>query len=144
MYNLNGAPQAYCYPLNIGQQGLDDDPNSAFWRERDLLLHAQGKDTPLFLTQGYLETNTKPDGGFTLFNQMTGPKRAWFGQFDHVRGWETGGNPPELLTGREGFGEEVVRFFDQLPEGRASRGRPRDRGAGRPRPVPRRGIVAAR
>ncbi len=116
MYNLNGAPQGYCYPLNVGQQ-QDDAPDSAFWRERDLVVHGEGKDTPLFLTQGYLETNTKPDGAFTFFNQMTGPKRAWFGQFDHVRGWETGGNPPELLTGRGGFGDEVVRFFDRYVKG---------------------------
>ena len=44
--------------------------------------------TPLFLTQGFLDRNTKPDGAFAYRDAMKGPKRAWFGQFDHVRGYE--------------------------------------------------------
>jgi uncharacterized protein len=115
MYNVNSAPLAYCYPLNLGLQ-QDDDPNSAFWQERDLLLTTKGKKTPLFLTQGFLETNTKPDGGFDLFNRLAGPNRAWFGQFDHVRGWETD-QDGRLLTGREGFAEEMMRFFDHHVKG---------------------------
>jgi len=41
----------------------------------------KGKKTPLFLTQGFLENNTKPDGTWDLFNGMAGPKRAWFGMW---------------------------------------------------------------
>ncbi|MDQ3985754.1 MAG: CocE/NonD family hydrolase [Actinomycetota bacterium] len=114
MYNLNGAPQAYCYPLNIGLQ-QDDDPNSAFWRERDLLRQAKGSDVPLFLTQGFLETNTKPDGAFDFFNSLKGPNRAWFGQFDHVRGWEKLGE--RFQTGRDDFVEEMMRFLDHYVKG---------------------------
>ncbi|MGH3117485.1 MAG: CocE/NonD family hydrolase [Gaiellales bacterium] len=115
MYIANSAPLAYCYPLNLGLQ-QDDDPSSAFWQERDLLLTTKGAKTPLFLTQGFLETNTKPDGGFDLFNDLAGPNRAWFGQFDHVRGWETD-EDGHYLTGRDEFAEEMMRFFDHYVKG---------------------------
>ena len=110
MYVLNGVPQAWCYPLNVVLQ-QQDDPDVPFWVERDLLPMAAGKRTPLFMTQGFLETNTLPDAAFDFFNAMAGPKRAWFGQFDHVRGWQKEGK--KYATGREGFAEEVVRFLDR-------------------------------
>ena len=109
-YLVNGTgPNGPCYAANIARQQLDD-PDEPFWRERDLIPALKGATTPLFLTQGFLETNTKPDGLAAAWNAMAGPKRAWFGQFDHVRGWETSGG--ELLTGRPGFIEEVMRFLD--------------------------------
>ena len=40
----------------------------------------------LFMTQGFIENNTKPDGAYDFFNGVAGPKRAWFGMWDHVRG----------------------------------------------------------
>lgn len=115
MYHANGAPQVWCYGVNIGLQ-QQDDPDSLFWKERDLLPATKGKRTPLFLTQGFLETNTKPDGAFDLFEGLKGPKRAWFGQFDHVRGWEQGGGG-EYLMGRASFTAEMMRFFDRYVKG---------------------------
>ena len=110
-YVVNGiGPNAGCYGANVGQQQLDD-PTVDFWKARDLLPPLQGATTPLFLTQGFLESNTKPDGLVTVWKGMAGPKRAWFGQFDHVRGWEKQGD--ELAVGRDGFGDEVIRFLDQ-------------------------------
>jgi predicted acyl esterase len=110
-YNLNGAPQPHCYPLNIAQQ-QDDDADSAFWAARDLLRSTKGATTPLFLTQGFLERNTKPDGAFAFFNGLSGDEhRAWFGQFDHVRGWEKASGRFE--TGREVFIDELLRFLDE-------------------------------
>ena len=115
-YHVNGtSPNAGCYAANVGQQQLDD-PTEPFWRARDLLRAARGATTPLFLTQGFLERNTKPDGAFEFYNGMAGPKRAWFGQFDHVRGWEVS-EDGELQTGRAGFIEEVMRFFDRHVKG---------------------------
>jgi predicted acyl esterase len=115
-YQINGAPQAWCYGVNMGLQ-QQDDPNAPFWLERDLLFTSPGEATPLFLTQGFLETNTKPDGAFDYWNGLDGPhNRAWFGQFDHVRGWERTG--PDGYTsgryhmGREVFVEEMMRFLD--------------------------------
>ena len=115
-YNVNGAPQAWCYGVNLGMQ-QQDDPESAFWAERDLLEAAKGSKVPLFLTQGFLETNTKPDGAFDYFNLMRGDhNRAWYGQFDHVRGWETNGDGTYLM-GRDTFVDEMMRFFDRHVKG---------------------------
>ena len=108
-YHANGTGGGACYGTNLGQQQLDD-PTVDFWKARDLLPPTQGATTPLFLTQGYLESNTKPDGAFTVWRNMAGPKRAWFGQFDHVRGWEMDGE--EFATGRAGFIDEAMRFLD--------------------------------
>ena len=119
MYNVNGAPQAWCYGVNYGLQ-QDDDPNSAFWAERDLLKMVEGARTPLFLTQGFLETNTKPDGAFDFFNLLAGndDQRAWYGQFDHVRGWEREtSNKKPYQMGRDTFTEEMMRFFDRYVKG---------------------------
>ena len=116
LYNANGAPQAWCYGVNLGLQ-QQDDPESAFWAERDLLRTTKGSRTPLFLTQGFLETNTKPDGAFALFKGMRGPKRAWFGQFDHVRGWERDRDGKGFSTGRSTFVAEMMRFFDRHVKG---------------------------
>ena len=109
-YVVNGTgANGACYGANVGQQQLDD-PTVDFWRARDLLPALKGATTPLLLTQGFLETNTKPDGMVTAWKGMAGPKRAWFGQFDHVRGWEMQGD--ERAVGRGGFTHEVVRFLD--------------------------------
>ena len=117
-YLLNGAPlDPSCYALNVAEQ-QQDDPESDFWKARDLIPEAAGRTTPLFLTQGYLETNTRPDGAFAFYNAMAGPKRAWFGQFDHVRGYEQD-STGTFLTGRGGFAEEAMRFLDHHVAGTA-------------------------
>ncbi|HEX2241463.1 MAG TPA: CocE/NonD family hydrolase [Actinomycetota bacterium] len=114
IYHVNSAPLAFCYPVNIALQ-QQDDPDSAFWAERDLLRTTKKSKVPLFLTQGFLETNTKPDGAFDFFNALAGPNRAWYGQFDHVRGWELQGK--EFATGRSVFAAEMMRFFDHYVKG---------------------------
>jgi predicted acyl esterase len=117
-YQVNGAPQAWCYPINIAGQDVDDDEGGFYWAERNLVPTSEGKTTPLFLTQGFLETNTKQDGAFEYFNGLEGSgHRAWYGQFDHCRAWETQGacssnSNERLAVGREGFVDEVMRFLD--------------------------------
>jgi predicted acyl esterase len=118
-YVANGAPQAWCYPVNIAGESLDSSESGPYWAERNLLPTAAGKTTPIFLTQGFLETNTKPDGAFEYFNSLAGTEnRAWFGQFDHCRAWETqkscsaGSTDTRLAVGRPGFAEEVMTFLD--------------------------------
>ncbi len=111
-YHANGAPQAWCYGVNMALQ-QQDDPTAPFWLERDLLFTSVGASTPLFLTQGFLERNTKPDGAFDYFNLLEGTEhRAWFGQFDHVRGWETTSDGSRMQTGRDTFVDEMMRFLD--------------------------------
>jgi predicted acyl esterase len=113
-YQLNGAPQAWCYGVNIAMQ-QSDRADAAFWKQRDLLPSTKGKRTPLFLTQGFLENNTKPDAAYEFFNAMAGPKRAWFGQFAHVRGWEKIGS--RYQSGRSVFVAELMRFLDRYVKG---------------------------
>ena len=125
MYNANGAPQSWCYGVNYGLQ-QQDDPDSEFWAERDLLRTTKGVDTPLFLTQGFLESNTKADAAFDFYNRLDGPNRAWFGQFDHYRGWERDGSGA-WHTGRKTFISEVMRFLDFHVKGDRSVRAPLDR-----------------
>ena len=137
LYNgIAGTPGTASDTLAYNQASVDDlsrpgcpafntadqqDPNweSAYWRQRDLITLARGKDTPFFLTQGFIENNTKPDGAFDFYNGMKGPKRAWLGQWDHVRGndkTEAG----RLKMGRQGWFEESMRFYDRYVAGKSS------------------------
>lgn len=125
-YQANGAPQAWCYGVNIAGGVADDDPNGPYWQERNLIPTTLGKTTPLFLTQGFVETNTMTDGAFQYYNGLAGREnRAWFGQFDHCRGWETAaacgsyghGGGQRLATGKAGFIDEVMRFLDEHLKG---------------------------
>ncbi|GAA2097278.1 CocE/NonD family hydrolase [Actinomadura alba] len=92
------------------------DPKSPFWRARDFAARAAGTQTPLFVTSGFLEPNTKPeDMGKYLANHQ-GPERGWLGQWEHVRGNETN-DKGQLKMGRAGWFDEVMRFYDQYLRG---------------------------
>lgn len=115
-YLATSAPQGYCYATNMGGTVADDSPTGPYWAERDLVPTARGKTTPVFLTQGFLETNTKMDGAVEYWTRLSGTEnRAWFGQFDHVRGWERmfDGKRFRYQTGRTGFIDELMRFLDE-------------------------------
>jgi uncharacterized protein len=114
--SLNDTAKPGCPVVNHSEQ---QDPNhdSAYWKVRDLIPKAKGKKTPLFMTQGFIENNTKPDGAWDFFNNVTGPKRAWFGMWDHVRGNDTDPKTHRLLMGRKGWFDETMRFYDQYLKG---------------------------
>ena len=127
-YLANSAPQAWCYGVNIGASFADDSETGPYWAERDLVRTAVGKTTPVFLTQGFLETNTKPDAAFEYWNNLDGSNNhAWFGQFDHARCWEKnvsgvstpGGDGTRWQTGRDGqiCIDEITRFLDEHLKG---------------------------
>jgi len=115
-YHVNGAlgnvERPGCPLLSFLDQ-QEDRQNALFWQSRDLITKIRKLQprTPLFMTQGFLEVNTKPDGAFDVFAAMRGPKRAWFGQFDHVRGWEDTGRAPKP------FVAELNRFLDRHLKG---------------------------
>ena len=127
MYNANGAPQAWCYPVNIAGQNADSSETGPYWAERNLIPTAVGKTTPIFLTQGFLETNTKWDGTAQYYNSLAGSEnRAWFGQFDHTRCWEKNnsgstpsGNNTRWQTGRDGAVcmNQIMAFLDEHLKG---------------------------
>src|SRR4051794_8892461 len=107
--SLNDTQKPGCPAQNLaGQQ----DPNhgSDFWKLRDFIPRSHGQKTPLLLTQGLLEDNTKPDGFTEYFNGLAGPKRAWYGMWDHVRPNDRDADP-RLLEGREGWFDETMRFY---------------------------------
>jgi uncharacterized protein len=112
---LDDTARPGCPALNwLDQQQREHD--ASYWRARDLIAKTRGKSTPLLLTQGFVEDNTKPDGTWDLYNGLAGPKRAWFGMWDHVRGNDTDENG-RLLMGRAGWFDEVMRFYDRHVKG---------------------------
>ena len=85
---------------------------------------------PLFLAQGLTENNTVPDGMEEYLENHTGPERGWLGPWEHVRGNETCAdgdastgcddtNVGRLKVGRQGWFDEVMRFYDQHLKGQA-------------------------
>ena len=97
------------------------DPSAPEWRPRDLAADAAGTDTPLFITQGFLEWNTDAEGVEEFLTNHTGPERGWLGQWDHVRGNDTAADG-RLAMGRAGWFEEVMSFYDEHLKGIAPTG----------------------
>lgn len=77
---------------------------------------ARGTDTPLFVTQGFIENNTKPEEMQEYLTNHTGPERGWVGQWDHVRGGDRVGDG-RLAMGRTGWYDETLSFYDQYLKG---------------------------
>ncbi|MFU8854777.1 CocE/NonD family hydrolase [Micromonospora sp. SL1-18] len=94
----------------------DPNPKSPFWRARDFASRAAGSQTPLFVTSGFIEDNTKPEEMQKYLANHQGPQRGWLGQWEHVRGNETNGKG-QLKMGRAGWFDEVMRFYDQYLRG---------------------------
>ncbi|MEU8263217.1 CocE/NonD family hydrolase [Micromonospora sp. NPDC048999] len=88
------------------------DPKSDFWRDRDFASRAAGSQTPLFVTSGFIEDNTKPEQLQKYLANHQGPQRGWIGQWEHVRGNETT-TKGQLKMGRAGWFDEVMRFYDE-------------------------------
>jgi predicted acyl esterase len=103
-----------CPVQNYLDQAADSDHASPYWKQRDLIAETRGHKIPLFLTQGFLENNTKPDGAWDFFNGLGGPKVGWFGMWDHIRGNETAEG---LNDAQHPFFDEVMRFYDQHLKG---------------------------
>jgi predicted acyl esterase len=111
----NSTARPGCEAGNWADQ-QDSDHSSDYWQARDYIARAATGRTPLFMTQGFLENNTKPDGAWDFFNAVQAPKRAWFGMWDHVRGNDTD-TSGRLAMGRHGWFDEVMRFYDQHVQG---------------------------
>jgi putative CocE/NonD family hydrolase len=92
------------------------DLDSPYWRARNLAAKAKGTNTPLFITQGFIENNTKPEDTEEYLDNHRGVERGWMGQWEHVRGNETN-SQGRLLQGRAGFFDEVMRFYDYYLKG---------------------------
>src|SRR4051794_19027539 len=117
-----------CLAQNWAAQAGDDDHNSDFWKQRNLIPGASGSQVPLFLTQGLTENNTVADGLQQYLDNHTGYERAWLGPWEHVRGNETcasgdsstgcdDSNVGRLKEGRSGWFDEVMRFYGRFLKG---------------------------
>ncbi|CAM5537198.1 CocE/NonD family hydrolase [Streptomyces violaceorubidus] len=92
------------------------DRRDEHWTSRDLARMARGSDTPLFVTQGFVENNTKPEEMEEYLDNHRGPERGWLGQWDHVRGGDRV-EDGRLAMGREGWYDETLAFYDQYLKG---------------------------
>jgi uncharacterized protein len=113
--SINDMARPGCPVFNYADQ-QESNHDAAYWKPRNLIAGLSGKKTPLFLTQGLLENNTKPDGAADAFNAVAGPKRAWLGMWDHVRGNQTD-DQGRLSMGRKGWFDETMRFYDRYLKG---------------------------
>jgi predicted acyl esterase len=115
-YNAKSLNDPACLGLNLAAQAGDDNHDSDFWKQRNLIPGAAGSNVPLFLTQGLTENNTVADGLAQYMQNHTGYERAWLGPWDHVRGNETE-DDGTLKMGRAGWFDEVMRFYDRFLKG---------------------------
>ncbi|OZM71286.1 hypothetical protein CFN78_21065 [Amycolatopsis antarctica] len=92
------------------------DPQSQYWKDRDFAEQAKGSDTPLFVTQGFLEWNTEAEAMQEYLDNHQGPQRGWLGQWDHKRGNDRAADG-RLEMGREGWFNETISFYDQHLKG---------------------------
>ena len=101
-----------CYAQNIAMQNgtPEEDDALGFWKER-ALPNARGADIPTLWSHGFNDANTKPDNFLPVYETLTGPKRAWIGQFAHDRGNET------EKVGHAGFFDDVMLWLDRYVKG---------------------------
>jgi predicted acyl esterase len=115
-YNLNSESSSPVCPITYwAQQAADSNPDSSYWQQRDLAAEAAGHKIPFFLTQGFLENNTKPEPlAWQFFNSLKGPKKAWFGMWDHIRGNDVaeGDNAHP-----QPWFDQVMNFFNHYVKG---------------------------
>ena len=81
-----------------------------FWTPKEPYFAAKGSDVPTFWVHGFFDANTKPVHN-EIWESLTGPKKAWFGQWDHIRGHENG------VGRQEYFLDEAFRFLDEHVRG---------------------------
>jgi predicted acyl esterase len=115
-YNQNSLNNPVCLAQNWAAQADDDNHDSDFWKQRNLIPGATGSNVPLFLTQGLTENNTVADGLQEYLANHTGYERGWLGPWEHVRGNETD-ESGHLKMGRAGWFDEVMRFYGRYLKG---------------------------
>jgi uncharacterized protein len=111
---INDTARPGCPVQNFLDQAANSDHSSAFWQARNLIAETKGHKIPMFMTQGFLENNTKPDGAWDFFNGLAGPKQAWFGMWDHIRGNDV--SEGDNAAAHPWF-DQVMRFYDQYLRG---------------------------
>jgi predicted acyl esterase len=111
LYPAKGtATNPHCYALNLSMT-TQPDHSLPYWQDRDIIKAAGRSRVPVMWSHGFLDANTKPDNFLPVWSKLKGPKRAWFGQYDHVRGNEV------EFVGRDGFMNEAMDWFGHYLKG---------------------------
>ncbi len=114
LYPAKGtATNPACYAENLAMTTLPDR-SMPYWQQRDVIADAGRSLVPVLWSHGFHDVNTKPDNFLPVFSKLRGPKRAWIGQWDHVRGNES------EAVGRKGFMDEAMAWFDRYLKGIAA------------------------
>jgi predicted acyl esterase len=105
-------PQCAASALDLDAQTANPDPDTPFWRARDLLAAASQSAVPVFGASGFLDGydqafRVPPNGPFRLWSKLRNLQQLWIGQWQHV--WPG----QDQIIGRDGFLEAIGRFFDQ-------------------------------
>lgn len=98
-----------CRTDALVRMNTEGDRAAEFWKGKEPYLGAKGSTVPTFWSHGFFDANTKPQH-LEIWSSLKGPKQAWFGQYTHLRGHESG-------VGREGFLDESFRFLDRHVRG---------------------------
>ena len=132
--NNNGVGTPACWAQQNAEV-LNPDRDWYFWTERDLRPRAaRNDDVAVFWTHGFTDVNTKPDQVFGVYDGLTqnnpDKTRAWFGQWNHVRGSDQiscsgaqiercdNTDPHDNWTvGRAGWNEEVLDWLNHYLRG---------------------------
>jgi putative CocE/NonD family hydrolase len=125
----NGVDTPACWAQQ-NVEVLNPDRDWYFWQERDLRPRAsRNDDVAVFYVHGFTDVNTKPDQIFGVYDGLTAHNgdqtRAWFGQWNHVRGTDVtnggqftaGQSDDKFVVGRGGFHEEALDWFEHYLRG---------------------------
>ncbi len=131
----NGVGTPACWAQQNAEV-LNPDRDWYYWQERELSPRAsRNDDVAVFFTHGFTDVNTKPDQIFPVYDGLTehnsDQTRAWFGQWNHVRGSDhrgcsgSGGaqrcanaNPhDDWVVGRAGWNEEALDWLNHYLRG---------------------------
>ncbi|HVF19573.1 MAG TPA: CocE/NonD family hydrolase [Mycobacteriales bacterium] len=104
-----GTASPKCRTDAAVSMNVEADRDGAFWKGKEPYRGAAGSTVPVFWSHGFFDANTKPVHT-DIWSSLRGPKQAWFGQYTHLRGQESG-------VGREGFLDESIRFLDRYVRG---------------------------
>lgn len=125
--NNNGVDTPACWAQQNAEV-LNPDRDWYFWQERDLRPRAsRNDDVAVFYTHGFTDVNTKPDQVFGVYDGLTANNpentRAWFGQWNHVRGSDANGGGYDRgdhdgwVVGRAGWNEEALDWLNHYLRG---------------------------
>lgn len=77
---IGGLPEHARADFQSTITGNHDDP---FWIERDYESRFKDIEVPVFMVHGLQDWNVKMDNQMPLWDELTVPKAAWFGQWAH-------------------------------------------------------------